>query len=137
MAHRFDMDEGSRRGQWHFRYQADDLLEPAATRLGYHRARLGYWQKEAARVEGEIRAKGVRLEELPVTGGSRFEARIDHSLGSRLTECRAKVERHLDLCQQYEAYIAEFEREPAKEYQLGIGDLRFFGLVGEPEPDKE
>ncbi len=119
------------RDNWLFTYKASELLPPTRRRLDYHKKREANWRDESEKVEKKIRASGISLEEYEETLGARFEARIDMALGRRLSECRDKEKKHRALREQFEVFASEFERELSKEYQLAVGDIRFFGLLGE------
>jgi hypothetical protein len=126
-----DRNESGERSNWIFEYHGEDLIDSTSKRLSYHQGRRKFWDTEAEKVEKEIRDKGVSLEERGVTGGVRFEARIDAVLGQRLAECRTKSDSHRSLAEQYEAYRHEFNRNPQSNFKLRIADLKFFGLVGD------
>ena len=125
-----DRDTTGNRDKWDFEFLGSALIKPCQKRLDYHKKREDHWTKEAKATEDQIRAKGVSLEERGITGGVRFEARVDTVLGERLGEQRGKLEKHRKLREQYEGFAHEFERTPNRTFALKISDMRFFGIVG-------
>lgn len=128
-----DRYESGNRDGWEFEYQGAELVTSTRKQFEYHAGREEYWSSEAKKMEGQIRDSGISLEEYAVTGGTRFEAKIDTSLGARLTECRAKEKEHRVLREQFEGFLHEFERpqNTSHTFKLKLADLRFFGLVGD------
>jgi hypothetical protein len=116
------------RGSWRFEYKASDLIPACQKRIRYHAERLEYWRKEARDTEEKIRSAGVQLQEFSVTGGSRFEARVDELLGRRLSEAKQKVSKHDGYLEQFQVFLREFQREVTRVYNLQLGDVIFFGL---------
>lgn len=127
--------ESGERNGWKFPYTGGELAETLQSRLRYHTERAAYWRDEATHTEERIRTSGIHIEEFGVTGGSRFEAKIDHSLGTRLSEARDALKVHDRFVDQYLAFQHEFNKDPKRVYELQLGDLRFFGVLGEPEMD--
>lgn len=124
-----DRYQNGKRDSWTFPYTGKELLRFATGRMEYHQARERFWEEEESKTEEEIRSKGISLQEYAVTGGTRFEAKIDTSLGTRLTECREKVEKHRALKEQFEVFVMEFGRNPDRSFELAPADIRFFGLL--------
>lgn len=129
-------EKGNRDG-WTFAYTGAELSKALVPRLNYHTERADYWEDEMKSTEDKIRTSGISIEEYGVTGGSRFEAKIDTALGARLTEAREAFKVHRKLVEEYLALDSEFYREPQRRYELKLGDLRFFGLIGEAQADTD
>lgn len=129
--------ESGERGNWKFRYSGAELSQSLKARMKHHTERASYWHEEARTTEEKLRSDGIRLQEFGVTGGTRFEAKIDSSLGSRLSEAREASKIHDRFVEQYEAFEHQFEKEPERIYELALEDLRFFGIVGEAATDDD
>ncbi len=106
------------------------MIDCCVRRQAYHQERLAYWKGEAKVTEDKIRSEGMKLEEFQVTGGTRFEAKINESLGRRLSEAKSKAASHDAFLEQFTVFLAEFRRQPDREMPLQLGDVIYFGLHG-------
>jgi hypothetical protein len=98
------------RETWKFTYHGQELLEPARAR------RAEYAEKERAARE---RVSALMLDK---TVGAKDE---------RITNAQGDVERYGAIHEQLMVWCHEFARAPDREFMLSLGDVVFFGLIGE------
>lgn len=93
------------REKWSARLPAKRVGLAASQRLGYHRGRATWWQNELEKAEADLRANGIELREMPITGGNRLQPMFDPQRQARVEECREKVRGHHQEADKYEAYV--------------------------------
>ena len=102
------------RENWEFIYTGAELLAAAKRK-----------HAEFASDEKEARAKMA-------------EFMVDMTVAqsdARISDCRSDVETAGTQRERCMVWIHEFSRNPEKEYVLELGDVTYFDLASEPEPD--
>lgn len=93
---------------WSYTYKAEEILPYVHKLLEFHTAK----ELEARRKTSEL------LTDMTVNQND-----------SRFTELKRDITTHGTIKEQCEVFITEFERAPTKTYELGLGDVTFFGLT--------
>lgn len=121
------------REDWEFQFTAKEVAEAAEKVSSYHRGRQQHWDERARNLATEIRETGVELKEITVTGGSRFEAHVNNSLGNQLSEAKSKADSHKMTADKYADWgFALRTLAPSQTLSLDVTDVTFFEL-GRPE----
>jgi hypothetical protein len=89
------------RYEWEFPVAIQVVIEGANRLADYHRQRLTHWREELAKVETDIRAQGINIDQIPVTGGYHGQLVVRADLLERWQLARNKIRTH-------EGFIAEF-----------------------------
>lgn len=105
----------SQREEFRYHYKGSELL-PYAERA--------YRRYLRAEVEARERAAAL-LTDMAVKQNA-----------PELDQCRQDIERHGKVREQCAVWVHQFRREPDREFPLQLGDVTFFGIVGDPTPDE-
>lgn len=117
-----------KRREWTFGVAAERIAEAAAERAAYHEGHEAHWAVEQARLEQEVRDKGMTLHEQQVTGGTNFVASVDAALGRQLNEARSKNESHRTAAEEYRRWERALKLKPNATLYLDSDDVAYFGL---------
>lgn len=104
----------SQREEFRYHYKGSELLPYA------ERAYLRYLKAE---VEARERAATL-LTNMAVKQNA-----------PELDQCRQDIERYGKIREQCAVWIHQFRREPDRDFPLQLGDVTFFGIVGDPTAD--
>lgn len=118
----------SQRTSWRFAYSGEQVAAGAQRKAEHHRAREEWWRGEKAEAETKMRAATVELAELPVTGGTRVEIKIDPALTARYNECTGKMQQHKQAAEEFERWASVLQANPLDRLQLDADDIHFFAL---------
>lgn len=106
----FNDNVSANRTSWTYTYKGHEILHYAKKLLALHTAK-----------ELEAREKTAALLR---------DVNVSQS-DSRFTELKRDITTHGTIKEQRQVFICEFSRYPDKEYELGLGDVTFFGLTEE------
>lgn len=106
----FNDNVGPRRTDWTYKYLGSELVEPA------NRLYKEYHQKEES-------ARNKMADFMKDMNVSQADRRVD--------ETKRDIATFGALKEQCEVFKHEFKRNPDKVYELGLGDVTFFGLAKE------
>jgi hypothetical protein len=106
----FNDNVGPRRTDWTYKYLGKDLIEPAVKLFREFQSK-----EEAARNK-----MADFMKDMNVSQNDR-----------RIEETKRDIATFGSLKEQCEVFKHEFKRNPEKEYELGLGDVTFFGLAKE------
>jgi hypothetical protein len=104
----------SRREELRYHYKGSELLPYA------ERAYLRYLKAE---VEARERGSGL-LKDMAVKQNA-----------PELEQCRQDIEKYGKVREQCAVWVHQLRREPDREFPLQLGDVTFFGIVGDPTPE--
>jgi hypothetical protein len=99
---------GYNRLEWKYTYKADELVKPAEKLLKYH-------------TEKEMEARTKTAELLKDVSVNQNDPRFN--------ELKREIATHGSLKEQCQVFVHEFSRDRAREFELGLGDITFFGLA--------
>lgn len=117
------------RHHWEYEYTGSEIIEAVKDKVDYHAERLNFWTKEKLKCEKELKENGVSIEGYDVTGGRRYEAKLDNSLANRYTEAWDKCESHGNMMDKFHSYLRALEHNPpTKVYYLNLDDVEFFDM---------
>jgi len=104
----------SQREEFRYHYKGSELL-PYAERA--------YFRYLKAEVEARERAATL-LTDMAVRQNA-----------PELDQCRQDIERYGKIREQCAVWVYQFRREPERDFPLQLGDVTFFGIVGDPTPE--
>ncbi len=98
------------RTKWTYKYKGSELVGPATSLYKRYRS-----EEESARNEIASLMKDMRVS----------------NNDNRMDQLKIKINDVGTLKEQCLVFKHEFARNPEKEFELGLGDVTFFGLAGE------
>lgn len=104
----------TKREEFRYNYKGSELL-PFAERA--------YFRYLRAEIEAREKAAGL-LTDMAVKQND-----------PELDRCRKDIESNGKIREQCAVWVHQFRREPDREFPLQLGDVTFFGIVGDPTPE--
>jgi hypothetical protein len=104
----------TKREEFRYQYKGGELLPYA------ERAYLRYLRAE---IEARERAAAL-LTDMAIKQND-----------PELDRCRKDIELNGKIREQCAVWVHQFRREPDREFALELGDVTFFGIVGDPSPE--
>jgi hypothetical protein len=118
-----------------FQFSAHAIAEAAQRMADYHSQRLAYWEEEYQKsLHDAMNSAKVTYTVNPHTGGHHTEitALYDLGAGRRMREAEDKVAAHFAAREKYKVDAALYETQHMTMYELGVDDVHYFHLAGEP-----
>ena len=109
-----DFGNRTKREDFRYHYKGSELLPYA------ERAYLKYLRAE---IEARERAAAL-LNDMAIKQNN-----------PELDRCRQDIETFGKIREQCAVWVHQFRREPDREFPLELGDVTFFGIVGDPTPE--
>jgi len=105
----FNDNVNATRTVWTFQYRGDELLPTAE-----------YLFKRHSELERKAREQMAAYM---------LDSNMSQ-LDPKIADTKKLIEKHGDLKEKLSVWVHEFHRDPAREFELGLGDVTFFELVG-------
>jgi hypothetical protein len=106
-----DFGGNTKREQFRYHYKGSELLSHA------ERAYFRYLRSE---IEAREKAAAL-LKDMAIKQND-----------PELDRCRKDIESYGKIREQCAVWVHQFRREPDREFPLELGDVTFFGIVGDP-----
>lgn len=123
-----------RRKEWTVDFPAGDVREAAGAKAAHHAQREKHYADVVERVVGEIKERGIIIEERPDPrfGVSTYyepHGRIDPELDKQLGDAQSKLSHHRSHRAEFERWVGMLSQGCAPDsLPLDIDDVEFFGL---------
>jgi histidinol dehydrogenase len=130
------------RDEWEFEYTIEQLLEAAIMQRDFRATRVQVWEDKKAEVIARIKESGINVTDSVANELSNTSATakylstqsirgaqilIDPTMQDDLNECTEKIRQHLQLRNQYAAWVQVFEAQPkTSTRKLQHDDWMFF-----------
>lgn len=126
------MDErNSNRIAWEFAYTGKALAEAATAKRDHHQERVEVWRQEQTQLMIEVRESGLEInEDLAMRVGSSMSrpphVSVKDHLQTKLRECHAKIQDHLELVHEYDGWVQVLGANPEATLKLKYDDWLFY-----------